>query len=59
MRKKVIIQAINELPNIVKLDDFIEKLIVLEKIESGLKDIDEGKVIDHTLVKKRVKKWSK
>ncbi len=59
MRKKIIVQAVNELPNIVKLDDVIEKLIVLEKIEAGLKDINEGRVIDHATVKKRIKKWSK
>lgn len=59
MRKKVIIQAVNELPNVVKLDDVIEKLIVLEKIESGLREINAGKTIDHASVKKKVKKWSK
>ena len=59
MRKKAIIQALNDFPNIIKLDDFIEKLIVLEKIEVGLKDLNEGKTIDHSTVKKRVKQWSK
>jgi predicted transcriptional regulator len=59
MRKKSIIRIINEFPNIVKLDDFIEKLIVLEKIEDGLNDIKEGRVIDHEEVKKKIKKWSK
>ena len=59
MRKKAIIQALNDFPNIIKLDDLIEKLIVLEKIEVGLKDVNEGKTIDHATVKKRVKQWSK
>ncbi len=59
MRKSAIIQVLNNFPNTIKLDEFIEKLIVLEKIEVGLKDLNEGKVIDHSSVKKRVKKWSK
>ena len=59
MRKKSIIRIINELPSNVKLDEFIEKLVVLEKIESGLYDIKEGKTISHESVKKRVKRWSK
>ena len=59
MRKSAIIQVLNNFPNTVKLDELIEKLIVLEKIEVGLKDLNEGKVIDHSSVKKRVKKWSK
>ena len=59
MRKKIIIQALNDFPNILKLDDFIERLIVLEKIEVGLNDINEGRTIEHSNVKKRVKQWSK
>ena len=59
MRKKIIIQALNDFPNILKLDDFIERLIVLEKIEVGLNDVNEGRTIEHSNVKKRVKQWSK
>ena len=59
MRKKAIIQVLNDLPSEVKLDDVIERLIVLEKIEVGLTDIKEGRIIDHNLVKKQIKKWSK
>ena len=59
MRKKIIIQALNDFPNILKLDDFIEKLIVLEKIEVGLNDVNEGRTLEHSNVKKRVKQWSK
>ena len=59
MRKKAIIQVLNDLPSEVKLDEVIEKLIVLEKIEVGLTDIKEGRVIDHNSVKKQIKKWSK
>jgi predicted transcriptional regulator len=59
MRKKSIIKIINEYPDTVKLDDFIENLIVHEKIEAGLNDIKEGRVTDHDEVKKRIKKWSK
>ena len=59
MRKKAIMQIVNDLPNNVKLDDVIERLMVLEKIESGLEDVKAGRLIDHDVVKKRVKKWSK
>ena len=59
MRKKAIIRAINDLPNEVKIDDVIEQLIVLDKIESGLEDVKAGRLIDHETVKKRAKKWLK
>ncbi len=59
MRKKSIIKVINDLPSNVKLDEVIERLVVLEKIEAGLNDLKEGKTISHESVKRRVKKWSK
>ena len=34
-------------------------LIVIEKIEEGLKDVSEGKTITHQNLKKEVKKWLK
>ncbi len=59
MRKKSIIKVINDLPSNVKLDEVIERLVVLEKIEAGLNDLKEGKTISHESVKRRVKRWSK
>ena len=41
------------------LEDFLEKLIVIEKIDEGLKDVKAGNTVDHTSVKKMVKKWRK
>lgn len=49
IRKKAIIQALNNFQNIIKLD-LIEKLILLEKIEVGLKDLNEGRTTDHATV---------
>jgi predicted transcriptional regulator len=37
----------------------IERLFFLQKVESGLKDIDDGKVISHEEVKKRLGRWLK
>lgn len=59
MKKATIISALSDLPKEINLDDFLERLIVIEKIESGLKDVKEGKTISHDEVKKRMKKWLK
>jgi hypothetical protein len=59
MKKTTIINALNELPKEVNLDDFLERLIVIEKIEAGLKDVKEGRTISHDAMKKRLKKWLK
>jgi predicted transcriptional regulator len=40
-------------------DNFRERLIVIAKIDAGLKDIKEGRTFSHDAVKKRLKKWLK
>ena len=41
----------------VDLDDFTERLYVMEKIERGRRQIDEGLGIPHEESKKRLAKW--
>ena len=59
MKKTTVLSAVNELPNNFKLDDLMERLIIVEKIEEGLKEAKEGKTISHEKVKKMVSKWHK
>ncbi|MBX2916064.1 MAG: hypothetical protein KF856_12410 [Cyclobacteriaceae bacterium] len=57
MKREKAIEAINELPHEFNLDDLIEKLIFVEKVEQGLKQLDTGKTVPHEKVKELVKKW--
>lgn len=59
MKKSTAIHAINEFPKEFNLDDLFERLIVIDKIESGLKDVKEGRTVSHEKLKKEVKKWLK
>jgi predicted transcriptional regulator len=59
MEKSTIIHTLNKLPNKFDLDDFLERLIVIEKIDEGLEEAKTGKVIDHDKVKKMAAKWQK
>jgi hypothetical protein len=59
MKKQALVQVVNELPKEFKLDDLIEKLVVIEKIEMGLNDVRNGRTISHEKVKKEFKKWVK
>ena len=59
MRKSTIIHTLNELPNKFNLDDFLERLIVIEKIEEGMEEAKTGKTLSHDKVKKMVAKWHK
>jgi predicted transcriptional regulator len=49
----------DELPPDASIEEAIEKLILLHKIEIGLKQADDGHVIPHDEVEKRAKEWLK
>ena len=51
--KNEIIQAIQELPDDATLEDAMERLYVLAKIERGLAQADAGETISHAEVKAR------
>ena len=41
------------------LDDLVERMIVLEKIEKGLKDSDEGNVLTEEELEEQMEEWLK
>ena len=57
MEKDKAINTINKFPQEFELDDLLEKLIFTEKVEKGLKELEDGKTISHEKVKEIVKKW--
>ena len=59
MKKSTIIHTLNDLPNKFNLDDFLERLIVIEKIDEGMEEAKAGKTLSHDKVKKMVAKWHK
>jgi predicted transcriptional regulator len=48
------IEAIRELPAEATVDDAIERLVFLAKIEAGLAQLDRGEGIPHDEVKRRL-----
>lgn len=57
MKRDKAIETIKELPQEFDLDELIERLIFVEKVEKGLAQLDEGKTIPHDKVKELSKKW--
>ncbi len=58
MKKQIILDIVNAQPNDVNVDELIERLIFVEKVEQGLKEIDEAKTISHDdVVEHFNKKW--
>ena len=61
--KEEIIALIRKLPEDATIDDIMYHLYVKKKILTGIKEIEQGKVIPHEQVmesaKKRLEKWLK
>lgn len=57
MEKKKALEAIQELPESFDLEILIERLIFIEKVEKGLEQVKEGKVISHEQLKSLAKQW--
>ena len=49
-----ILEALRDLPQDATIDDAIERLVFLAKIERGLAELDAGKGISHDEVKRRL-----
>ncbi len=57
--KKQVMKVIKSLPDDCTIEDIQYRLYVLEKVEQGIRAIDEGRVVPHEEVEKRVRKWLK
>lgn len=60
MKKQTILKTIKDLPKDVDLNDFFEQLIVRDKIDKGLEEIEKGYTVSHEKVVKYFQKnWRK
>jgi len=57
--REIVKKSIENLPNEFSIDDLIEKLIFIEKVEEGRKQSREGKVVSHEEAKEIISKWLK
>ncbi|HES58949.1 MAG TPA: hypothetical protein ENO18_00840 [Caldithrix sp.] len=59
LTKEKVRKTIDRLPESFTVDQIVEELVILNKIEEGLKDIDEGNVFTKNQVKQELKTWLK
>ncbi len=57
MQKTEIERVIKTLPENTSIEEAMERLYLLSKIEKGLQQADNGDVISHKEAEKRLKKW--
>ena len=59
LTKEKIKQSIDTLPDDLTIDQVIDRIILLDKIEQGLKDVEDGNVFTNEQAKARLSKWLK
>lgn len=59
LTKSEVIKSLQALPNHFEAEDAIERIILLEKIRTGIQQSETGKVLTKEQARKRLKKWLK
>ena len=57
--KQQIIKALEHLPEDASIEDALERLYLLYKIERGLRQADDGELISQEEARQRMAKWLK
>ena len=57
--KQQILKAIEALPENAKVEDALERLYLLYKIERGIEQADSGELISQEEARQRMAKWLK
>lgn len=59
MTKEKVLDAVHNLPDEFSLDEIIERLIILDKIEKGMTEVRQGQFVSTKEAKTRFEKWLK
>jgi hypothetical protein len=59
MKKAQLLASIEDLPEEFSVDELMERLLILQKIEEGQQQILEGKSYTEEEAKKKLEKWLK
>jgi hypothetical protein len=52
-----VLQAVKQLPSEFSIDELVDRMILLEKVEMGISQSDNGQVISDEDLDKQVAKW--
>jgi len=57
LTKDAIYQTMEKLSHTFSLDELIERLVFVEKVEKGLQQSNEGLVYNHSEAQEKLSKW--
>jgi predicted transcriptional regulator len=55
--KEKVIDLVEDLPDDASIEDAMERLLFLAKVERGIQQADAGQTIPHSQVRERMAKW--
>jgi predicted transcriptional regulator len=55
--KELVLDLVQQMPEEATLSDILYELYVRHEIEEGMRDVDEGRIIPHEEVMKRLERW--
>jgi hypothetical protein len=59
LTKENVIKTVSNLPDNFSLDELIDRLIFIDKVQKGLEESTANKVVSKDVAKKRLSKWLK
>lgn len=57
--KTQLINTLGQLPENLSIDDIVDHVLFLEKVQKGMADSDQGKTYTKEEAKQKLKKWLK
>jgi len=59
MKKTEVIDTLKEMPDEFSADELIERILLLQKIDSGLQQVANGKILSEEQAEQKLEKWLK
>lgn len=57
MKKEQALEIINEFPAEFDVEELLEKLVFIQKVEKGMEQLKNKKTLSHEEVKKKTQQW--
>jgi hypothetical protein len=57
LTKELVLEQLKDLPDKFSIDELMEKLLFIYKLETALEESKNGKVTSNEVIKKEYKKW--
>ncbi len=57
--KEKLLKSLEEMPEKINIDDLLDKILLMQKIEEGILQSERGQVISHDSLKNEMTQWFK